>query len=501
MITSISSKGELDSFLANNPVSLVLFFASCNRFAAFIVLGCGFCHLVLSELSIAKQKLSLHPDGAVSQTPGIASIRCDTAKTLCDSMKIDNYPSVHVFYATRFGANSFVELSEHSAITAFSSKATSVVGCFTEASDRKAFSKLAEESTDLFHFGLISKELCPSICKAPMVRITDASGFQEEIEWDSVRSNFTSTLLARYLPLISDYSPLDNALLRHLSGLPVGVFFYLLPEDRNILQSRIDSMLQNYRHKITFVFANWIESEHLAREFKIQEPVSCALPTLSVGFIEKKRYYLFPECGLATLTPESITSFLDAIFEHKIEPYSRSEERLHPQGDLNEDPNEDMSCEQDDNCISVLNRITHDTFQHSVLDATKKEPVLVQLYADWCIECQDFGEVFKSIATKLDKRAKLVSLNVDFNDLPKDSGIEKHKRLPEIYLYPKSPAHSSCQASHRNCTVFMPIKYQGPLECESIIEFFEKNKEYNTLATSAAHAASGSEFTATHEEV
>ena len=102
LITSISTKSELDLFLLKNPTALILFFASCRFSCINLELGCGFCHLVISELSIAEQKL-LSPtddDKVISSSPswsGIASVRCDMAKDLCDSMDIKSYPTLLAF--------------------------------------------------------------------------------------------------------------------------------------------------------------------------------------------------------------------------------------------------------------------------------------------------------------------------------------------------------------------------------------------------------------------
>ena len=399
-------------------------------------------------------------------------------------------------------APSLTEFTEETAIASFVSKSTSVLGCFTEMADRKVFSELAEKFKGLFYFGMVSKGLSPSLCKRQIVRITDVSGFQEEMDWKGAMSNFKSILLARYLPMVMDYSPIDGALLHHLSELPMGVFFYSHPHDRKALEDRISPILSKYRHKVVFIFAKWMESEPLAREFKIQEPTSCALPALSVGFAQKKKYYPFPKCGLDVLTSEAIDHFLERIFKDKIEPYSRSEERLHDdEGNAYHDDRHG-SCEKDGSCISALNRITHDTFWNKALEVTKKTPVLVQLYADWCIECQSFEKIFKSVAAKLDKRAKLVSLNVDFNDIPQCSGIKGYERLPAIYLYPQALMDSSCKASCSNCAAFVPIKYQGPLEYESIMDFFEKNKKCTVAASPSLPMAKNdrSEDALVHEE-
>lgn len=244
---------------------------------------------------------------------------------------IEKYRNFVIFFIFRLNSPQPLRvLSGELAISSFQSKSMSVLGCFSELIDRKTFADIAEKFRDIFYFGLLSKDLSDSLCKTPNVRITDASGYKEVIDWDFAKINFTSLLLTRSLPMVTNYSHLDNALLHHYSlNLPLCVFFYLFPEDRDILNERISQITYKYRHRTSFVLANWMEAESLAREFKIGDPVSCALPTLSVGYVQKDTFFLFPGCGLANLKPDSISEFLDAIFENRIEPYGQSKDSLY----------------------------------------------------------------------------------------------------------------------------------------------------------------------------
>ena len=55
--------------------------------------------------------------------------------------------------------------------------------------------------------------------------------------------------------------------------------------------------------------------------------------------------------------------------------------------------------------------VTNGNFQAEVLEA--KVPVLVDLYADWCMPCRMLGQVLAQMASKLDGQVKFVKINVD----------------------------------------------------------------------------------------
>lgn len=100
-VTKISSHLEMKIFLDKHPISLVLFFASCkDKTPYYLLIGCGFCHVVLSELALASNRLvsSYVSFGeSISVPAGIASVRCDKVSELCDTFHIDGYPTLLSF--------------------------------------------------------------------------------------------------------------------------------------------------------------------------------------------------------------------------------------------------------------------------------------------------------------------------------------------------------------------------------------------------------------------
>lgn len=55
--------------------------------------------------------------------------------------------------------------------------------------------------------------------------------------------------------------------------------------------------------------------------------------------------------------------------------------------------------------------VTAENFETEVLKAPI--PVLVDLYADWCMPCRMMGKVLDQLAPRLEGQAKVVKVNVD----------------------------------------------------------------------------------------
>ena len=62
----------------------------------------------------------------------------------------------------------------------------------------------------------------------------------------------------------------------------------------------------------------------------------------------------------------------------------------------------------------TLVTLTDETWQDEVLDA--RGPVLVDFWAEWCAPCRVMNPVIESLATELDGRMKIGTLNVDENE-------------------------------------------------------------------------------------
>ena len=62
--------------------------------------------------------------------------------------------------------------------------------------------------------------------------------------------------------------------------------------------------------------------------------------------------------------------------------------------------------------------VTDNDFEEKVINRSKKEPVVVDFYADWCMPCKMLGPVLEKVAKK--NNMALVKVNVDEAQLTAD---------------------------------------------------------------------------------
>lgn len=58
-------------------------------------------------------------------------------------------------------------------------------------------------------------------------------------------------------------------------------------------------------------------------------------------------------------------------------------------------------------------KLSSENFKKEVLNSEK--PVLVDFYADWCGPCNAMAPVIEELAKELERKAKVVKINVDEN--------------------------------------------------------------------------------------
>ena len=57
--------------------------------------------------------------------------------------------------------------------------------------------------------------------------------------------------------------------------------------------------------------------------------------------------------------------------------------------------------------------VTNDTFGAQVLEQSKRVPVLVDYWADWCGPCKMIAPILEEIASEYDGKVKVTKLNID----------------------------------------------------------------------------------------
>lgn len=80
---------------------------------------------------------------------------------------------------------------------------------------------------------------------------------------------------------------------------------------------------------------------------------------------------------------------------------------------------------------SRVQSFTDENFQTDVVEASKKRPILVDFYAEWCFPCRMLDPVLQEVAKDLKGRAVIGRVNTDQNLIARRFGINK---IPAIFI-------------------------------------------------------------------
>ena len=72
-----------------------------------------------------------------------------------------------------------------------------------------------------------------------------------------------------------------------------------------------------------------------------------------------------------------------------------------------------------------------ENFETDVVEASKKSPILVDFYAEWCFPCRMLDPIIEEVAKELKGRAIVGKLNTDKNLIARRFGITK---IPAIFI-------------------------------------------------------------------
>ncbi len=87
-----------------------------------------------------------------------------------------------------------------------------------------------------------------------------------------------------------------------------------------------------------------------------------------------------------------------------------------------------------------LINIDLEQFQSKVIDASHKQLVLVDFWADWCSPCKIIAPILKQIAEEFDDKLFIAKLEVDEGDNMKLAGQYKVRGFPTIILFKNGEA-------------------------------------------------------------
>jgi thioredoxin len=81
--------------------------------------------------------------------------------------------------------------------------------------------------------------------------------------------------------------------------------------------------------------------------------------------------------------------------------------------------------------VSNIHSFTDENFEKDVVEASKKRPILVDFYAEWCFPCRMLEPILQEVAKDLDRCATIGKINTDKNLIPRRFGINK---IPAIFI-------------------------------------------------------------------
>src|ERR1700751_1166071 len=81
----------------------------------------------------------------------------------------------------------------------------------------------------------------------------------------------------------------------------------------------------------------------------------------------------------------------------------------------------------------TISSVTDVSFQSEVIDASKKQPVMVDFWADWCRPCHMLAPTVAEIANDYAGKLKVVKMNVDEN--VNSAGNFNIRSIPSLLIF------------------------------------------------------------------
>lgn len=80
---------------------------------------------------------------------------------------------------------------------------------------------------------------------------------------------------------------------------------------------------------------------------------------------------------------------------------------------------------------AAVKSFTDDNFEKEVVEASKRHPILVDFYAEWCYPCKMLDPILQELANDLHGRATIGKLDTDKNLIARRFGIS---RIPAMFI-------------------------------------------------------------------
>ena len=104
--------------------------------------------------------------------------------------------------------------------------------------------------------------------------------------------------------------------------------------------------------------------------------------------------------------------------------------------------------------------VTAETFEAEVLKSPI--PVLVDLYADWCMPCRAMGKVLDQLVPRLEGQVKIVKVNVDQE--PELAGTFGVSSIPMLVLFKDGQVADQAVGAMPAAAILQMVQKVTPLE-------------------------------------
>ncbi|ODQ80949.1 hypothetical protein BABINDRAFT_15951, partial [Babjeviella inositovora NRRL Y-12698] len=431
-----------ESFIAENPLVLAEFFAP----------WCGHCKTLGPNFAAAADEL-------VNKPAKLAQIDCTEEAELCQQHEIRGYPTLLVFKGDATSSSPYQGGRTASdivlAMTKLSQPAVSIiksddvedfiadntgavvlqVGANTKPNNA-SFYEIADTLRDDFTFATV-----PTYGKHAKGTVLVFRQGDEEPSVFKAQKKLDADALKEFVKVESKpfFGELEAASFQAYvdAGVPLGVYFYEAPEQRDAAEKLFTELGKEYRSKVSFVgldaaqYGKHAESLNAKQEF----------PLFVIHEVEADLKYIFPQSE--ELTEAEITKFVAEYAKGSIEPTIKSE---------------DIPEVQE----AAVVRLVGKTHNDIINDETKD--VLVKYYAPWCGHCKTLAPIYEELAEAYvsdpDSNSKVTIANLDhtLNDVP---GLLL-KGYPTLILYPAGDKAN-------------PVTFGGQRSFEELSKFIKEN--------------------------
>ncbi len=112
--------------------------------------------------------------------------------------------------------------------------------------------------------------------------------------------------------------------------------------------------------------------------------------------------------------------------------------------------------------------VTDETFETAVIEESKKRPVVVDLWADWCGPCKTLGPIIEKVCDETDGKVLLAKVDVEAN--PQTSAAFRVQSIPAVYALKDGQVVDGFMGAQGEDEVRAFVQRLLPTDNESIIE-------------------------------